>query len=613
MDRIGLNELWQPADRRPIYDWAHDNVVLPSSITKSGLFDISGSRYLIKPFESLLNDAVREVVVVAPVRSGKSLIGDVWLPWIIANDPGPTMWNMQTDPVAADHAETRVMPILESCAKVRALFPVNRHQKRSKDIVFAHGMPLWIQGPSVGNLQSKGIRYQINDEVWMWEQGRLAEAKGRLGDYEEMQTSKLLIISQAGSEDDDLDAEFQRGTRSEWHVTCQSCGHRQRALWEASRPDGTRWGMLFDLQKDSRGDYRVGHAVSTRRFSCEKCGHDHTDDGKTRAAWNLSGDYVAADASVEKIHSYHYTALITRSWDALVEEYVHALNARNRGVTDLLVKFWQKRMAEPKSEGTVLETSKPMTVVSYEAKDKWDEETHRFMTIDRQEEDLYWWTVRAWTPHAKSRRIGFGKAFGAAALDEIRKQHSVPPNYTFIDSGFLPKGDHGVYAHCVRYGWIAFKGEDSPYFIHTTKAGPVRRSYSPATRGDPESGHAGAGKKFATLIRFASNIMKDRVNRLIDRGLWIEPTRTEDELEIEYRKQMASEFKRRKRDKFTGREQLVYVCPSRNNHAFDCASMQVTAATILKLIPDQDASELVFSPSIEPSGSNDGGDKSVSR
>lgn len=582
---------FHPADRRQIYEWAHDHVNLPSAITKHGAFDVHSSRYLIAPFESLAADHIREVVIRAPVRSGKSLIADIWLPWIVANDPGPVLWVMQTDPIAGDHAETRVMPILEACEPVRAQFPFDRHKKRSKSIMFNHGMPFWIQGPSTFGLQSKGIRYVIADEVWIWETGKLQEAKGRLGDYEEMQTSKLLVVSQAGVEDDDFDQECQRGHGAEWHVHCQKCDHFQRPRWDDSRPDGSRWGMRFDLEKDGRGDYSVRKAVESRRYECEKCGHPHTDYGRTKASWNLTGDYVSKDDGNAKIHSYHYPGLITRDWDALVEEYVRAINARNRGVAEPIVQFWQKRMAEPKSEGTAFEMSKPMTIVTYNAKDKWGEETHRFMTIDRQEEDVFWWTIRAWTPQGKSRRLGFGKAFSAGECEAARKDHSVPPNYTFLDSGFFPKGDNGVYSLCVKYGWIAFKGAEETYFIHKTKAGSVRRSYSPATRGDPESGHADSGKRFATLIRFAATVMKDRVNRLIDRQLWEEPAREDTDIEIAYRKQMSSEFKRRKRDRFTGREQLIYVCPSGDNHAFDCASMQAAAATICKLIPDQDVME----------------------
>ena len=48
---------------------------------------------------------------------------------------------------------------------------------------------------------------------------------------------------------------------------------------------------------------------------------------------------------------------------------------------------------------------------------------------------------------------------------------------------------------------------------------------------------------------------------------------------------MSAEFKRPKIDKFTGRKVMVWVCPSGNNHAFDCAKMQVLCAMQAGLLP----------------------------
>ena len=54
---------------------------------------------------------------------------------------------------------------------------------------------------------------------------------------------------------------------------------------------------------------------------------------------------------------------------------------------------------------------------------------------------------------------------------------------------------------------------------------------------------------------------------------------------------MASEFKRKKEDKFTHRIKMIYVCPSGNNHLLDCGAMQELAATLADILPD--AVELV--------------------
>jgi hypothetical protein len=81
--------------------------------------------------------------------------------------------------------------------------------------------------------------------------------------------------------------------------------------------------------------------------------------------------------------------------------------------------------------------------------------------------------------------------------------------------------------------------------------------------------------------------MSERVNKLIDKGRWVEPSGSEDDpSEIEYRRQMTAEYKKRKVDKFSGKVEWKWVCPSHNNHAFDCAKMQVVAAILADLVPD---------------------------
>ena len=79
--------------------------------------------------------------------------------------------------------------------------------------------------------------------------------------------------------------------------------------------------------------------------------------------------------------------------------------------------------------------------------------------------------------------------------------------------------------------------------------------------------------------------MQDRLQELIDAGVWSEPDGdSETDMGREYERQMSSEYRKKRVNKFTGREELVWVCPSGNNHARDCAKMQVVAATITGLL-----------------------------
>lgn len=590
---LGLDATWRtawtPPDRRPIYQWAAQWVEMPAVLTIHGRFNPELSRHFLAVFDALQDDHVRQVVLLKPARGGGTLISDVWHCWARANDPGPAMAVLQTDDIAGDHAEARLMPMLSGCEVIKPLLPTNRHQQRSTEIIFGDGLPFYCTGPSISKLQTKGIRYMSLDEAWLYKPGIVDEAIGRLGDYQRMQTSKLFAVSQAGEEDDALDRLYKEGHRAEWHVRCQKCDQLFEPRWTGRRADGSVWGMRWDELKDERGMWKVRECCDTIRYECPHCAHPHIDGARTKEAWNLSGEYVATNPQAPRSkRSFHWRATIDFPWLDLVGWYLESLNAWKLGMPDPLIVFFQKRMAEPRSERTLLEGAVTFKRTVITADTPWDEEAMRFLTVDRQEEDLFWLTVRAWARTGESRRLFFGKVFGFAAVKEIQERFKV--QNVFVDSGYMPKGDTGVYAACIRHGWTSVKGTDDAFFWHHTKRGQVQKSYAPLSRGDPESGTSNEGRHYANLIRFSASRMADRVHMLLSKNLWVEPAGHEDDLEEqEYRRQMSSEFKKRKVDKFTGKMQWVWVCPSGNNHAFDCAKMQVLAATLADLLPDQES------------------------
>lgn len=584
-----------PRDRRPTREWARDFVHLVEPLTKTGPFDTSISRHLEGPLDALDDDHCREVNVRAPTRAGKTLIADVWLCSIIGRTPGATRWVFQDDTAAKDHAENRTWKIIEANDWLSRMLPEDRHKARAQQIIFP-GMPLHISGPSLAQLQSRGYKNIIADEAWMYKPGRMEELRARLGDYAKMGTEKLLVLSQGGEVGSDWDNQCERGVLHEWGIVCLSCGREMVAnRWTLKREDGSRWGMMWDKHKTESGLWDIPKVLPTIRFECEHCGHPHLDGVRTKSEWNRRGRYhVEVTDKNPKRRTFHWTSLIDSPWESDVDQYLQAVNAWRLGNPTPLIQFFQKRTAEMKSENSLIEELAFNGVRTvYEINTTWPEEVLRLMTIDRQAEDVYWWTIRAWAANGKSRRIGFGKAFGVAELEQIRETNKVEPYYTLIDSGYRPKGDHGVYAICVRYGWIPVKGMaqengQEKFFWHQKKNGRVQRTYSEPIICDPEMGTAEQDVRYVQRVDFSAPTYADRVQNLIDNGLWEEPATDEkDPIEIQYRKQMSAEFKKRIVTGSLKKERLIWVCPSGNNHAFDCAKMQALGATIKEILPEE--------------------------
>jgi len=581
-------------DRRQTWEWAGHKVFLVPPLTRTGLFNASISRHLIGPLESMDDDHCREVNVLAPTRGGKTLIAELALYSIIGRTPGPTRWIFQDDKAAKDEAELRIWPTIEANEWMSAMLPADRHRNRTQEIIFP-GMPLHIGGPALGQLQSRGYQNMIADEAWLYKPGRMEEIRARLGDYAKMGTDKLLVLSQGGDVESDWDNQCQRGVWHEWEIECFSCRKPMVPLrWTLKRPDGSRWGMRWDKHKLDSGLWDIPKTLPSVRFECEHCGHPHLDGARTKSEWNRTGRYRAeqTDKSPRR-RTFHWTCIIDSPWAAEVETYLHAVNAWRLGNPLPLIQFFQKRTAEMKSENSLIEEMSFGVRATYEVNSEWPDEFVRFMTIDRQDEDVYWWVVRGWAKDGRSRRIAFGKAFGATELEELRAQNKVEPSHTLIDSGFRPKGDHGVYSICIRYGWIPVKGSaqengEERFFWHQTKHGRVMRTYSEPILCDPEIGTGEQGQREVERIDFSAPTYADRVDGLIDQGLWHEPVVGEHEpLEIQYRKQMTAEFKKRIVIGQLKKERMVRVCPSKNNHAYDCAKMQVLAATLFDILPDE--------------------------
>lgn len=605
LDEI-ISSALRPPDRRPIHEWAGENISLPPVLTKTGRFDVSGSRHFIGPFEALRDGNVREVNVMAPVRGGKTLIADVSVPWAITQDHAPVLWVFQNDDLSTSHAELRAMPILKSSSQIQAILPSDRHKERGDEILFSNGLPLIICGPALSNLQSRGFKWVICDEPWLYKTGILGQAKARLGDFVKMASSKFLAISQGGVEEDDWDTQWQSGECNEWHVQCESCGHYMTPEWSAFRSDGTRWGIVFDGEKGEGGKYNIRKAIESLRFECQACGHAHLDTPKTRSAWNASGKYVVVGEPNDSRKSFHWTALIDYPWRELLEEWLAARSASSKGNFEPTIQFVQKRLARPKSEKTVHEGALQFARVEM-TDEKWDAAVLRAVTVDRQSEDTYWLTAREWAKETgESRRVLFTRCYSEAdiiaVVDKVKPSmininiggRVVQAFAVMVDSGYRPKGDQGVYAMCARNGWIAAKGSDEAGFWHvkSTKTPTdkivqekVWKTWAPWTWGDPGEGTAEQGKRFCPLIRFAADKMTDIMQRQIDSQLWMEPAGDSDtDMGREYERQMSSEHKKPKRDKFNGPGELVWVCPSGNNHARDCGKMQVLFATFLNLL-----------------------------
>lgn len=578
-------------DQRPTVEWLLDYVQTYPPLSIHGPLDFSRSRHLIAPIDSWDDERTREVNVLMPPRGGKSLIGDGIQVSTIYRRPGPFLAVYQTDPDADRDFHARVLKMLVGCSLTKDLIPSGKY--KWDEFELNNGVWLYTGGPSLSNLSSKPAQYIRQEEVWMWPQGRIAEADARAGDYVKLENSKILRSSQGGPhesrpiKDDEWHARYQLGTPHEWEVQCLNCDKFFDPIFSGTREDGSFWGITWDHHKQANGDWDLAKCLPTVRFECPHCGQPSVDSTRVKSNWNRTGRYRQSRDGDRKRVSYRSESVIDFPWDELVSLWLDACNSMLRGNLKPKLQFYQKRRAMFMDESTLLRGGMSFRRSVYEVNSEWPDEIARFLTIDRQAESTYWWTVRAWSKYT-TRRLGFGKAYGESELVEIADKFKIPQSsWVLIDSAHEPKGDKGVYAMCCRNGWMAAKG-DKPYeFIHTERRGStthrVRRSYAELSWGDPEIGKAGQGRHYAPLIRFSKSQMNSKVQELIDSGRWEEPVTSgiTPEMEAEYNEQMGGRV--RIVDPVT---KSVTWHESPNDHARDLANEQVLAAILLGILDD---------------------------
>jgi hypothetical protein len=573
-------QLPQP-DRSPIYQWARRHVDLPESYVIPGKFNVDLSPHLRPIFDALQDDSVRTVTVSKSIQSGGTLIADVWVPWLIVNQPGPISWTMHTDDMVSLHAKTRLNPILDRCAPVARLLPRAGPMRTTTEIYFGNFF-LVLNAANLSDQQSQSIRFKINDEIWhpKW-QNIYSEAIGRVTRFEEAGTSKVLNISQGGWENDVSDTAWQAGHMAEWSAACRGCGELMPLNFRQfmAKDDKTRAGVVWNKEaKRDDGTFNETLAGATARFRCPHCGHEHDDTDSTREHWRRAGAYVVTrpDAPTQ-VRSFHFEALVSRPMRLLAEQFCIAENEFHKtGSTDARRVFRQKREArawvEPRQTITIIEGSGDYNVADYAAGQKTPGELHRFMAMDRQK-DHRWVEIGAYANTATGiayRQLFFGRVDTKEQARLLQQTYLVPDTCVVQDRRYEPQM---VDAECLAYGWRGMEGVKKKTWTLRNEATNEFENYP---HSDP-LWSAINGQK-VPYYQFSGYHCKDIVsNAVAGHGFkWIVP-RDVNPLYLEHLK--AEE----KKEIRPGVWEWIEV-KQNQNHGFDTSAMMVAVGIIAGLV-----------------------------
>jgi hypothetical protein len=571
-------------------------------LTKTSAFSVEDSLHFCDPLDALRDDRVREVNIMAPPRSGKSLIADLFIPWTIDNDPASVLHVFQDDAMAKSYAETRAMPVIKSVSAITELLQSNRHATRTKEIVFSNGLPYIVTGPALGKLQSRGFRVVILDEPWLIAKdhpGRMAEAKARMGDFARQQRNKFLCNAQGGTTGDDWAEQFALGSLHEWNVQCQKCQKPFVPEWEGKRSDGSTYGIRYDSVKDDNGNRNLAAALASVRYECPHCGHPHLDTPRVKNYWNATGKYVAEENGIEKRKSYHWCGLIIDPWVDQVEEWIRAQDAYDAGNHQPIITFYQKRRAthyDPDKAERIYE----LPAINLDSNDGHE---FKFLTVDVQQ-DHFWGLVMGWNSDGSFTALWAGKLFSWDEIAAKQAEFEVLDQCTFIDAGEGSRQAE-IFGQCARHGhvagkkwksWVALKGRDKNdgFRVEVKKGQYVLKPYSwPPAKGDPTIGlrkddarRKELHGKYCPVIQWSNFTIKGiAAKRRQEISEAKESSQVvKAEWNADFAKQLHSERLATMEDKYGNRTKRWVRIGRRDNHLWDCLCMQLVAAAMAGIL-----------------------------
>lgn len=580
-----LAELWKPTDKREPYAWLESHISSIPYSPQPGPFRLENSPWMREIMNAIVNPQKKLIFISAAIQSGKSVVSELMMCYIVANLPGPTLWLDKNDDDAKDVAENRLQKLFKNCDEVKKYFPSDANEFKKATMQFNNGMTLWVRGAhNKSNLQNRSIRWIVGDETWLWPNGHIAEARGRTTAFGWL--GKCIFMSQGSEDGDETDATYRETDMCDWNYRCPHCGEYSPYRWE-----NIEWDKNA---KNDFGDYDLSKVATTTKLICPKCKTKFEDSERQRRLLNKRGKFVSTNPNPHAGYAgFHWNALATMSWGELAEMYLTAKSAARKGDISLLKIFYQKRLALPWKEFAE-DFTLDLSTSTYKFGDEWaklgaitkdgkietaafDKEKHASilatLTVDVQMSSFYA-VVRGWSVDGSSRLLYQAQLLTWEDISEIQERFHIYSSLVFLDAGFTSSE---VYKRCAKNKWTALMGDSRECFLHKQRDGkPVYRFYSPARKISPNNTLLTCKMFFWSNLNVKDILAKLRANQDANRGVtWEVPQDVSDD----YIKQINAERRLQ-----VGKKWEWVNVGRKDNHYFDCESMAIVGALMLKII-----------------------------
>lgn len=420
---------------------------------QDGHFYLESARHLAGPLRALLDPNVRTVIIIGATQVLKSVVGDIWIPFILEHALRNILVLFETDPKALLYCDARFMDTIKQHPVLSQwLGEVNRHDVSKTEIKVA-GAKLLVGGLNDSNVSSLSWPVIWISEAWQHRNdGLLGKAIKRADRFPN--DKKILIESQAGLDGEDLHREAKAAHQVPLTWACPRCGGRQ--TWEFSqlRPDdftplagepkpGTYAGMQFA----SEGD--IAERARTAEWECYHCGTRIQDTKENRQAImdSYEQDYQITTKDGLKVSPKSVCFYLPKesardnSFEDSVKSYLTAKEAEKNGNRTPLENWF---MSERAVFYTPRLTQKSIAIItsSSDLSAQIPNEAARVMGVDCQQGDVqfrtgkFWYVARAIDKDGKNLvQLARGYAENWEEWIAVQKRLKIPNDNVAIDGG----------------------------------------------------------------------------------------------------------------------------------------------------------------------------------
>lgn len=578
--------------RSPLLDFMeeHYEILPPAPIT--GPFLIENSPWLAEPMHALTDPLIREVTTQFAAQGGKNLISEGFIAYTILHSPGNILFYGQTDNDAETFATDRVLKRARSIPLLQNVWPGTKAAAKINQVHLAH-LTLEFLGVSKSNIEGKSAPFILCDEKHLKQWAGMSEiVKERASAYWD---HKIFNLSTAGKEGSEIDLDFNRGSKEDWHLGCPACHELVRLSWSQEHqtiiwtpPEGTEKPKgILDIRK-------------LVRFKCphEGCNCEERDTVPLRKEMNRLGGYVCDNPSAPTDHrSFHVSQIAYpwRPWERLVEKWIYAMEKARTGDLSDLETFVIRTMGHT-WERRASNNSTANITGDYNLGEIWEDEKERFATVDVQAKDgrHFWVVIRAWASGGRSRLIEATRAESWDAVELLIAEHHVKPRRVGVDSRFATDEVKEV---CAKNEWhymIADMTRDE-YPWKIASGATVLRPFKKSTWHDTRVKEG--VRQYARGIIFSKSWARGVLaNRIGGQGTeWGLPADVKNlvfrgtlKAESSYLAQLNSWVEREvETNKTTGAKKLMWVQINTDDHIRACEEMQLVLAAISDFFPSE--------------------------